>query len=155
MCPHLIGQWEGVPVGEPVGGLSGWCGAGRLDACTVGVGDACRRLSHMCRSWDFPRFLLRVGSRADEHGLLDGPGMAVDFLVYYIELFWSIGCSVVVLCRWMGKGLWNVPWHFLPRICLTLQCKHWGSLFGDTCSGIWCLFGCFWGPCPWSCLIMS
>ena len=25
---------------------------------------------------------------ADEYGLLDGPGMAVDFLVYYIELFW-------------------------------------------------------------------
>ena len=29
----------------------------------------------------------------DEHGLFDGPGMAVDFLVYYVELVWVHGMS--------------------------------------------------------------
>ena len=28
----------------------------------------------------------------DEHSLLDGPGMAVDFLVHYIKLVGSMGC---------------------------------------------------------------
>ena len=37
---------------------------------------------------------------ADEHSLLDGPGMAVDFLVHYVKLVWvhrvSCGGAVVV-----------------------------------------------------------
>ena len=39
---------------------------------------------------------------ADEHGLPDGPVMAVDFLVYYIEMFLVHGmsCGGAV----MGKG---------------------------------------------------
>ena len=34
----------------------------------------------------------------DEHGLLDGPGMAVDFLMYYVELLWvhGVACSGAV-----------------------------------------------------------
>ena len=39
----------------------------------------------------------------DEHGLLDGPGMAVDLLVHYAELDWvhGVSCSgpVVVYVR--------------------------------------------------------
>ena len=30
---------------------------------------------------------------ADEHGLFDGPGMAVDFLVHYVKLLWVHGVS--------------------------------------------------------------
>ena len=35
----------------------------------------------------------------DEHGLFDGPGMAVNFFVYYVELFWVhwMSCSGTVL----------------------------------------------------------
>ena len=29
----------------------------------------------------------------DKHGLFDGPGMAVDFLVHYVELVWVHGTS--------------------------------------------------------------
>ena len=29
----------------------------------------------------------------DEHGLLDGPGVAVDLFVYYIKLFWILWVS--------------------------------------------------------------
>ena len=34
----------------------------------------------------------------DEHGLLDGPGMAVNFLMSYVELFWVhwVSCSGTV-----------------------------------------------------------
>ena len=34
----------------------------------------------------------------DKHGLLDGPGKAVNFLVYYVELFWVhwVSCSGTV-----------------------------------------------------------
>ena len=40
----------------------------------------------MCRSWYFPRFLFRGVLYMDEHSLLDGPGMAVNLLVHYVEL---------------------------------------------------------------------
>ena len=56
----------------------------------------------MCRSWYFPRFLFRGVLYTDEHSLLDGPGMAVDFLVHYVELVGSMGCPVVVLWRCIG-----------------------------------------------------
>ena len=34
----------------------------------------------------------------DEHSFLDGPGMAVDLFVYYIELFWihCVSCGGAV-----------------------------------------------------------
>ena len=34
----------------------------------------------------------------DEHGLLDGPGLVVNFLVHYVELFWVnwVSCSGTV-----------------------------------------------------------
>ena len=35
---------------------------GRLEGLHCRVGDAIKRWSHMCSSWYFPRFLLRVGS---------------------------------------------------------------------------------------------
>ena len=41
----------------------------------------------------------------DEHSLLDGPGMAVDFLVHYVKLVGVQGCPVLVLWRCMGRGL--------------------------------------------------
>ena len=47
----------------------------------------------MCRSWYFPRFLFRGVQYTDEHSLLDGPGMAVDFLVHYVELVGVHGVS--------------------------------------------------------------
>ena len=36
---------------------------------------------------------------ADEHGLFDGPEMAVDFLVHYVELVWvhGVSCSGAVV----------------------------------------------------------
>ena len=50
------------------------------------VGDACRSWSQMCGSWYFPMFLLRGVLYPDIHGFLDGPGLAVNFLVNYAEL---------------------------------------------------------------------
>ena len=47
----------------------------------------------MCRSWYFPMFLFRGVLYTDEHSLLDGPGMAVDFLVHYVELVGVHGVS--------------------------------------------------------------
>ena len=47
----------------------------------------------MCSSWYFPRFLFRGVLYTDEHSLLDGPGMAVDFLMYYVELVGVHGVS--------------------------------------------------------------
>ena len=46
---------------EPVG-LGGVGVVGRLEGLQCKVGDAKRRWSHMCGSWYFPQFLLRVGS---------------------------------------------------------------------------------------------
>ena len=60
---------------------------GSLAGLCCSVGDACSRWSHMCRSWYFPKFLFNGGVLYTyEHSLLDGPGLAVDFLVYYAEL---------------------------------------------------------------------
>ena len=60
----------------------------------------------MCGSWYFPRFLLRGVLYTDEHGLLDGPGLAVNFLVYYVELvgIHGMACGGTVLV-YGGRGL--------------------------------------------------
>ena len=36
---------------------------------------------------------------ADEHGLFDGPGVTVNFLVHYVELVWvhGVSCSGAVV----------------------------------------------------------
>ena len=47
----------------------------------------------MCGSWYFPRFLFRGVLYMDEHSLLDGPGIAVDFLMHYVELVGVHGVS--------------------------------------------------------------
>ena len=47
----------------------------------------------MCRSWYFPRFLFRGVLYTDEHSFLDGPGMAIDLLVDYVELVGIHGVS--------------------------------------------------------------
>ena len=57
------------------------------------VGDGWRRWSHICRSWYFPRFLFRGVLYMKEHSLLDGPGIAVDFLVHNVELVGVHGVS--------------------------------------------------------------
>ena len=104
----IVGGWEsGGRKGEPVGGcyvaveLVGW-----LVGLHWRVGDAWSRWSHMCRSWSFPRNLFRGVLYMDQHSLLDGPGMAVDFLVHYVELVRvhgvSCGCTVEV---YRGGGL--------------------------------------------------
>ena len=45
---------------------------------------------------------------ADEHGLLDGPGMAVDFLVHYVELLWAHGVSCGGAVVVYGRGGFEV-----------------------------------------------
>ena len=46
----------------------------------------------------------------DEHCLLEGPGKAVNFLVYYVELFWVhwVSCSGTVYLDG-GRVPFNVP----------------------------------------------
>ena len=39
-----------------------------------------------------------------EHGLLDGPGVAVNLLVYYVNWLGSMGCPVVILWWCIGEG---------------------------------------------------
>ena len=51
----------------------------------------------------------------DEHGLLDGPGMAVNFLVHYVELVRSMGCPVVVLWWCMGEGALKCSFTLSPK----------------------------------------
>ena len=71
------------------------------------MGEACRRLSHMCGSWYLPKFLFKGGVLyAYEHGLLYGPGKAVYLFVNNVELVgvhgMSCGGTVVV---YGGGGL--------------------------------------------------
>ena len=78
--------------------------------CGVGlcwnVGEACRRWSHMCGSWYLPKFLFRGVLYAEEHILLDGPGLAVYLFVNNVKLVgvhgMSCGGTVVV---YGGRGL--------------------------------------------------
>ena len=99
MCPHLYGQQEG----RPVGGSSGW--GGGLEGLSCNVGDTSSRWSHMCSIWYFPRFLLRVGSWM---WMNMASLMVLEWLLTSLctMLNWtgSIGCPVVVLCRWMREG---------------------------------------------------
>ena len=78
--------------------------------CGVGlcwnVGEACRRLSHICGSWYLPKFLFRGVLYSYEHGLLDSPGKTVYFFMHNVELLgvhgMSCGGAVVV---YGGGGL--------------------------------------------------
>ena len=92
-----------------VGGLGGGGGAGRLDGLHWSVGDACRRWSHMCRSWYFPRFLLRVGSCTHMNmASLMVLEWLLTSLCTILNCPGSMECPVVVLCRWMGEGALRV-----------------------------------------------
>ena len=86
---------EGVgKEGEPVGGLCS-CGIGWMVGWLALQGWRCLKkvvpyvqklvLSKVSVSWGvlYP----------DEHSLLDGPGVAVDFFVYYVELVGVHGMS--------------------------------------------------------------
>ena len=72
--------------------------------CGVGLcwnmGEACRRLSHICGSWYLPKFLFRGVLYMYEHSLLDSPGKAVYFFMHNVELLgvqgMSCGGTVVV-----------------------------------------------------------
>ena len=44
-----------------------------------------------------PGFCLRGVLNVDEHGLLGGPGLHVDFFMYNLNWLGSIGCPVVAL----------------------------------------------------------
>ena len=159
-APHPYGWWEdcvrkvGVPVGvEVLGGVGvvGW-----LEGLHWSVGDTWSRWSHMWGSWYFLRFLLRVGSCT---WIKMASLMVLEWLLTslctMLNCSGSIGWPVVVLCKCMGKGLWNVLWLFHPVIFLIHLCKHWGNLFVGIASDIWYQFGCFWGPCPWGFLVLS
>ena len=127
-----------------------------LEGLHCRVGDAIRRWSQIWGSWYFPRFLLSVGSCTQMNM---ASLMVLDWLLTslwtMLNCSGSTGCPVVVLCRWMGRGSWSVPWLFHPKICQILLCRYWGSLFVGISSGRWCLFYCFWDPCPWGCLTLS
>ena len=78
---------------------------GRLEGLHCRVGDAIRKWSHMCGSWYFPRLLLRVESYT---WMNMASLMVLDWLLTslwaMLNCSWSIGCPVVVLCRWMREG---------------------------------------------------
>ena len=78
-----MGKVWGVPVGG--GSCLAW-----LDSVYVGfgwkTGNDCRSWSQMCGSWYLPMLRLRGVLYMYEHCLLDGPGLALDFLMYDIEL---------------------------------------------------------------------
>ena len=69
----------------------------------------------------------------DEHSLLDGPGMAVDFLVHYVELVGvhgvSCGGTVEVYRGGALKCSLTLSANVLPDF-------HWGSLCGGIGKGI-------------------
>ena len=76
-----------------------------LEGLCCRVGDAIRRWSQMCGSWYFPRFLLSVGSCTQMNMA------SLMVLEWLLTSLWtmlncsgSIGCPVVVLCRWRGRG---------------------------------------------------
>ena len=107
-------EGKGFSEGEPVGGLSGW-GWG-LDGLHCSVEDACRRLSHMCRSWYFPRFLLRVGSCTQMNmASLMVLEWLLTSLCTMLNCSGSMGCPVVVLCKWMGEGALKCSLTLSPR----------------------------------------
>ena len=52
----------------------------------------------------FLGFCLEGVLHADEHGLLDGPGLAVNFLCIMLKWLGCMGWPVVELCWCMGEG---------------------------------------------------
>ena len=95
----------------------GWVGeAGRLDSLSCRVGDPCSRWSHICGSWYFPKFLLRVGSwtQMNMTSLMVLERLLTSLCIM-LNCFWSIGCPVVVLCRWMGEGAMKCSMTLSPR----------------------------------------
>ena len=52
-----------------------------------------------------PKVPVEVGVLyTDEHGLLDGPGVALDLFVYYIKLFWVHWVSCGGAVKVYGEG---------------------------------------------------
>ena len=159
MTPSLYGQQEGRGFsGGTSRGISGWVwGLEGWMACTEVWGMPAEGCPIFAETGTFPGFCWGLGL-GPEYGWTWPPWWSLEWLL--TSLCTMLNCSgskgwpVVVLCKWMGRELWDVPWPFLPGIYLTLLCRHWGSLFGDTCNVKWCLFDCFWGPYPWGCLIM-
>ena len=97
MCPHHNGSGrvgrEGGR-GEPVGGVM-WPWSWLVDwlACTGGL-EMPGEGGPICAEADiFQGFCLEGVLYTDEHSLLDGPGMPVDFLVHYVELVGVHGVS--------------------------------------------------------------
>ena len=79
--------------------------AGRLEGLSCSVGDAFSRWSHICSSWYFPRFLLMVGSWMQMNiASLMVLEWLLTSLCNMLNCSGSIGCPVVVLCRWMEEG---------------------------------------------------
>ena len=123
MCPPTIMGSREVGVNRREGGnQQGRCYVavevvGWLVGLHWRVGDAWRRWSHMCGSWYLLRFLFRVGIlHMDEHGLFDGPGMAVNFLMHYVELVGVHGmsCSSAVVV-YGGEGFEVFLYSFTQR----------------------------------------
>ena len=93
----------------------------------------------------------------DEHGLLDGPVMTVDFLVHtMLNCSGSMGCPVVVLCRCMGEGALKCSLTLSRKDLPDSPVYALGQFILGTLVVVYdaCLI-VFWGPCPWGCLIMS
>ena len=159
-APHYGASRMAVKWRDVTGGTSRG-----LVGCDVGwwlvglhcsVGEAHSRWSQMCGSWYFPRFLLRGVLHVDEHGLLGGPGLAVNFLVYYVELVGIHGDGMWWNCVGVwGKGPWSVPWSCHQVFCLIPLCRCWSSWCVGIDSGRWCLSGWLWGPYPLGCLMLS
>ena len=97
-------------------GVFRWVGWGRLEGLSCRVGDACSRWSHICSSWYFPKFLLRVGSWMWMNmASLMVLERLLTSLCTMLNCSGSIGCPVVVLCRWMGEGALKCSLTLSPR----------------------------------------
>ena len=80
-------------------------GVGRLEGLHCSVGDASSRWSQMCWSWYFPRFLLRAGSWMHMNmASLMVLKWLLTSLCTILNCSGSMGCPVMVVCRWMGEG---------------------------------------------------
>ena len=111
MAPTWSGWLAGIGIGcglewELCTGRGGGTEEGRLEGLSCNVGDACSMLFHTCRSWYFPRLLLRVGSLTHMNIASLMVFEWLYFLVYYVEVFqvqWmSCGCAVM---EYWGRGL--------------------------------------------------
>ena len=88
----------------------------------------------MCGSWYFPMFLLSGGSwtRMNIDSLIVLDWLAVSLCIM-LKLSASIGCPVVVLCKWMGEGALKCSLILSPSalpdspmyVVSQLMCGHW------------------------------